>query len=464
MDDNLRHAYLSTRLCMLEKKLDEEKMVERRNEDYFGIRAQLLKRSYSKRRTNRDIMQSLKHQKEKRENEEEARKEKNNVIANPKRVKVVEKYAFNGMYRIFDHHRASVNRVCFANLDRTRIAMSCVDGTVSIVRIALEDLKDISGNENDIRYLQFPKMKFGKDVQKSGKPNDLCWSNSNDWILVVYESGFIVLYETAKLMPVRVLKESVPATVCKFHPLNSNHFLVGTSSGSCRIYSASTGSTVSVLIDRGEPITSATFASNASVLFVGFQNGRVKSFVENKTKTGYLPLEEISVVKNRPINCLNFHSWNYKRNTIRELLVNAPGHKQTLILLRLSDKTYKVLPKQNVVAFNVKNSGLTIRSAFCPLTPSSSDGACVVSASEDSSVLIYDVVRIAQSKNALINKLSGHFAPVLDVCWSFDESFLASCDLSGVVIVWKRVQQVESADYSATNSDSIEKNNNNISL
>lgn len=234
--------------------------------------------------------------------------------------------------------------------------------------------------------------------------------------------------------------------MCQFHPLNSNHFLVGTSNGSCRIYSASTGSTVSVLLEKGEAITSAVFASNANVLFVGFQNGKVRSFVENKNKTGYVNLEDITVVRNRPINSLSFHTWNYRHNPIRELLINSPGKKNTLILFRLSGKTFKVLTKEKVVSFDVKNSGLSIRSAFCPLTPSASDRACVVSASEDSSVLIYDVVRLNQHKNALINKLCGHFAPVLDVCWSFDESFLASCDLSGVVIVWKRVMQVEAAE------------------
>lgn len=34
--------------------------------------------------------------------------------------------------------------------------------------------------------------------------------------------------------------------------------------------------------------------------------------------------------------------------------------------------------------------------------------------------------------------MQGHLAPVVDVCWSFDEMLLASCDCDGVVIVWRR--------------------------
>ena len=48
-----------------------------------------------------------------------------------------------------------------------------------------------------------------------------------------------------------------------------------------------------------------------------------------------------------------------------------------------------------------------------------------VSGSEDMAVYFFDVER---AEKPCVNKLLGHSAPVLDVCWNYDESLLASCD------------------------------------
>ena len=49
----------------------------------------------------------------------------------------------------------------------------------------------------------------------------------------------------------------------------------------------------------------------------------------------------------------------------------------------------------------------------------------LVTASEDMAVYFYNVECADQQ---CLNKLLGHSAPVLDVCWNYDESQLASCD------------------------------------
>ncbi len=58
-----------------------------------------------------------------------------------------------------------------------------------------------------------------------------------------------------------------------------------------------------------------------------------------------------------------------------------------------------------------------------------------VSGSEDMCVYFFDVTR---EQKSCVNKLQGHSGPVLDVCFNYDESLLASCDAQGLVIVWKR--------------------------
>ena len=45
--------------------------------------------------------------------------------------------------------------------------------------------------------------------------------------------------------------------------------------------------------------------------------------------------------------------------------------------------------------------------------------------SEDMAVYFFDVEKAEKS---CVNKLLGHSASVLDVCWNYDESLLASCD------------------------------------
>lgn len=84
--------------------------------------------------------------------------------------------------------------------------------------------------------------------------------------------------------------------------------------------------------------------------------------------------------------------------------------------------------------FHVKHRGRTlVRSSFCPIM-SFRQGACVVTGSEDQCVNFFDVER----SRPLVNKLQGHSAAVLDVCFNYDESLLASSDAQGMVILWKR--------------------------
>ena len=47
----------------------------------------------------------------------------------------------------------------------------------------------------------------------------------------------------------------------------------------------------------------------------------------------------------------------------------------------------------------------------------------MVSGGEDGSVFFFDV-----ESGVLVNKLQGHSSPTLCICWTYDESLLASCD------------------------------------
>ncbi|KHG26301.1 WD repeat-containing 13 [Gossypium arboreum] len=78
----------------------------------------------------------------------------------------------------------------------------------------------------------------------------------------------------------------------------------------------------------------------------------------------------------------------------------------------------------------------TIRASFCPLL-SLDKGEYIVAGSEDTHVNFYDLTR---PKHTCVNKLQGHGFPVIGVAWNHGENLLASSDLYGVVIVWKRAK------------------------
>ncbi|KAH9656936.1 wd repeat-containing protein 13 [Citrus sinensis] len=78
----------------------------------------------------------------------------------------------------------------------------------------------------------------------------------------------------------------------------------------------------------------------------------------------------------------------------------------------------------------------SIRASFCPLL-SLEKGEYIVAGSEDSNVYFYD---LAKPKHSCVNKLQGHRFPVVAVAWNHGENLLASSDLYGIVIVWKRAK------------------------
>ncbi|KAL9370804.1 hypothetical protein Peur_035944 [Populus x canadensis] len=55
--------------------------------------------------------------------------------------------------------------------------------------------------------------------------------------------------------------------------------------------------------------------------------------------------------------------------------------------------------------------------------------------SEDSNVYFYDLTR---PRHTSVNKLQGHSFPVGDVAWNHGENLLATSDIYGIVILWKR--------------------------
>ena len=122
-------------------------------------------------------------------------------------------------------------------------------------------------------------------------------------------------------------------------------------------------------------------------------------------------------------------------------IVSRPAINNTRILINVSNNSlllYTVTDSLGSLSlyrqFSVVHSHLNIRSTFAPLM-SYRSGECVVSASQDGGVYFFDASR---SSKSCINKLQGHSFPALAVAFNYNETFLATSDNSGLVIVWKR--------------------------
>jgi WD40 repeat protein len=336
------------------------------------------------------------------------KKKKKKDVAFSQKPQVVDEYAFTGIHCLFDHHKTSVTCLCFANGDRSLLALGCADGSASIVNTTT----------SAVRLIPAPS--------KSSSVSDVAWSSGNEWLLVGRRQESTVLYEASSLRALRVFSQ--PCACVAFHPANDNLLLLAGPGGAVQ-FNASTGAALSqpVLKLSGRETATSCCWPSPDLLFVGSSEGRL--FVISPSS------RTVTVVRaGAPINSLSFHSWMLRRQSVRELLVSVPsatGKGASLLVYRLG------VEMKVIASFRVPNKALRVRSRFCPLAPASRDGSCVVSGGENAELLVFDVCRFGKSR-PLINALHGHTAPVLDVAWAFDETLLASSDLSGLVIVWKR--------------------------
>ncbi|CAH2241322.1 jg20491 [Pararge aegeria aegeria] len=108
------------------------------------------------------------------------------------------------------------------------------------------------------------------------------------------------------------------------------------------------------------------------------------------------------------------------------------GHTLRHLVPKITDREGGLVLKKR---FATRHQTELVRSSFCPLM-SFRRGVCVVSGSEDSGVYFYDIE--GDQQHPVVNKLQGHASTVLGVSFSYDESLLATSDVSGLVIIWRR--------------------------
>jgi WD40 repeat protein len=373
---------------------------------------------------------------------------------------------FQEMHRSFvrgNPWTTKITRVQFANNDSNLLAFASSDGCISVASVSQEQgiLCELVGHTDSVL--------------------DIAWSSTNDILLSVSKDLTIRIWNISnfsKLTCLRVITEQSIPTCVAFHPFNSNIFVVGFATQKKKllqfqesltdsavvVYNMSTGKPVVVTnkelmktatsmqkigggsggiqslanikesIRGRSGVTCLAFSTHADLLFVGDAKCFVTVFrwdaQNGLIKKNALECKKISETGQRitSLHYAQYLSSNKQLNSC--LLINACDDNVHMYRIS-SGKTFRFELKRS---FSIPNKKENIRSEFSPLLTYRS-GAYIASGSESSEVYIFDASRAG---NDCVQKLLGHSAPVVDISWSYDESFLASADISGVVIVWKR--------------------------
>jgi len=212
------------------------------------------------------------------------------------------------------------------------------------------------------------------------------------------------------------------------NPVNNSLFLIADNKGQIKMLNMSTGKVV-FRVKALSNVTALQFDPLGHLLFAGDEKGLVEVYKYTKDGGENLQLVNRNMVGNgKAITSLSFKG------------IHTNQQYSPSILISCRDNTLKVFVLKNTPApgslvlireFPVLNKKEVIHSCWCPLV----DSTTVVSGCDDGNIYIFD---LKKKEKPCINTLMGHSGAVVDVSWSYDESLLASCDVTGMVILWAR--------------------------
>ncbi|RWS08628.1 hypothetical protein B4U79_05611, partial [Dinothrombium tinctorium] len=334
-----------------------------------------------------------------------------------------EQYAFTGMHHIFDHHKNAVTRVHFANNDKSLLACCSLDGTLSICQLTPPPatvLYILKGHTDGVL--------------------DFEWSLSNDLIVSCSLDCTIRLWHTASGACLRIIRDPTFSAVitAAFQPINNNMIVIGNGKGYIHVINVSTGIVVkggSLKTNTNCCVQCLCFDTSGRILWIGDSRGFVSSFLFELPSGRLLRLTKSHLMAGSCITSIFMKTVIQRETRNSYLLVNR--YPNAVLVFAVDSQMRLDL----IATLNVKhqNRSLMIRSVFCPISISK-EGICIVSGSEDGDVYLFTDFEFYnnQMRNFRLSKLQGHSAPVLDVCFNFDESLLASSDLFGNVVVWRK--------------------------
>mmetsp|Transcript_5689 Transcript_5689/g.16238 ORF Transcript_5689/g.16238 Transcript_5689/m.16238 type:complete len:600 (-) Transcript_5689:245-2044(-) len=357
-------------------------------------------------------------------------------------------YAFTGMQAVIDKSKVAVTALSFGRLDSELLAFGSDDGCLRVARLG------------ELTSTILHEMREHKK-----RVTDLAWSQQNSQLISASEDGLVCIssqddgdFWTMQ----RSVQTSTAALCCRFHPINQNIILVGTASGTVEVFNTSTGLPVegckAVLTSR-EGVGATAMDTSRDTVFVGDSDGYIHA-LSLHLKNGQLqPLLLLARVpppgkKLASLASLSFTAWSahlkgpallaagtddmvsiYKVVSERgsKIWLEMKGENgQKGFAARMGGKIRIEQSSKHLMPMSAR----PIRASWCPTLPTG-EPEYVALGGEDASVNVWDVTDPEKPPQAVVS-LQGHCAPVVAVAWAFDERRLASSDIDGTVIVWKR--------------------------
>jgi WD repeat-containing protein 13 len=267
------------------------------------------------------------------------------------------------------------------------------------------------------------------------------WSTTNDSIVTASLDGTCRMWQISNGKCIRILKDNYGAQVlcCCFHTINENMIFTGNSKGIIQVYNSSTGLIVNKnclqKVVSGGQVNCICFDSTGQSVWVGDNKGTIQSFQFNMFTLKLTKTRKIIQNAGYSITSISYRNW---QNNSPTLLINAMPNYLLLyrIIINNTNPTINGTLKLRK-RICIQQANTQIRSSYCPLLTKKNinKNVCFVcSGSEDGCVYFYDM---ENDENPLLNKLQGHSSTVKDVAFNYDQSFLASGDVNGSIIIWK---------------------------
>jgi len=384
-----------------------------RNRRYLSLRVKLLKRQFGLPNEVLNL-KSLSLTKEEASN---ANKDENGLSASMDVVDVNggrrDKFSFGGVHRISDLHSAKVTRLLFTP-DGTSVVSASVDGSVAVV--SMDGGKDPGQSEGSLMTCTRGAAIVDADLSESG---ELLVAARQDGSLDIVSVG-------AGGRVVRSVADAGASSFARFLPVNNNLIAVAGHGLGVRIVNASTGKSVAGAAAPALGRTTSVALSPNGIIWLGNDRGHVESF--RVTFHGQHGQGGVRVQKgcrlslgSDGVNALAFRAAAKCEDKPTLLAATAAGCH----VLEVADDFGTLRPATVV-------PGSATSTAFGPLL---TDAACAATGSRDGSVCLLDV---SARPPVAVNRLLGHSRPVSALVFSQDESYLASADDSGQVIVWSK--------------------------